>query len=205
MLIATHPGTCTDVVAGIMRKHGAQLDVITSLQRAQRADFDGLILLGGADVGPYWYGEANRHAGPIDRTRDLVEWVLIRRALSEGLPVFGICRGHQMICIATGGSLYQDIHIDGATYRHGGYGHKLAKVSRPLSKHLPSDYVNSLHHQAVKTPPPGLEVAAVSEDGLVEALYRPGILGVQWHPEMLYGQDPRWGELFQWFLKGLRP
>lgn len=207
MTIVTHPGTGTEIVAGVLRRHGARLRRIEHVADAHTARFDGLVLLGGADILPTWYGEPNRNAGRPDRKRDLVEWTLVRRAFTEQKPVLGICRGHQMLAVAAGGSLYQDIWSEAhpGVGRHSCSSHRLVRVIPALRDRLPTLTVNSLHHQAVKCVPPAFVVAAASEDGVIEAIYRPGLLGVQWHPELLYPRDERWEGLFAWLVEGLQP
>ncbi len=118
------------------------------------------------------------------------------------VPIMGICRGHQMLAISCGGSLYQDIQQETGR-RHTFYTHPLHSVKLPLKRHLASETVNSLHHQAVKTVPPGFEVMAYAPDGTVEAIWRPGMLGVQFHPELMIQQNAKWEKLFRWFLEGL--
>jgi putative glutamine amidotransferase len=203
--IVTHTGTGTDIVDFTLRQLGADLKVIATLPKARAVDFDGLILLGGADIMPFWYGEEMRHTNHVNKERDLIEWTLARRALADGKPIFGICRGHQMLAVAAGGALYQDIWADGASESHFSDRHELTGVAGVLDKRLPTSWVNSLHHQAVRTLPPGFLVAAQTEDGIVEAIYRPGMLGVQWHPELMIRSNRQWASLFQWFLEGLQP
>lgn len=102
-----------------------------------------------------------------------------------------------------GGALWQDIQHDGLTDYHPAQ-HRLQDVRMSLRRHLPTFTVNSYHHQATKIVPAGFDVAARSSDGVIEAIYRPGALGVQWHPEMLWNSDPKWASLFKWFLAGLK-
>jgi len=204
--IVCHEGTGTGIVKAVVERLGGVLRVVNTLEEAQTLSFDGLLLLGGADINPAWYGEAITHATRIDQKRDIIEWCLIRRAITAGVPAMGICRGNQMLAAAHGGSLYQDLLADGVTTRnHSGRGHRLVDVMRPLARHMPGTrQVNSYHHQAVKTVPHGFDVAAESEDGVIEAIWRPGYLGVQWHPELLIGQgDSDWVTLFKWFMAGL--
>ena len=203
MIIVTHPGTGTDIVASTLRKRGALLHPITDRSEAHERTFDGLILLGGCDISPVFYGQLRTYSNPPSLDRDRIEWVLVRRAMAEHKPIFGICRGMQMIAVAHGGSLHQDILAE-TRKRHTGW-HSI-QPRRPLAKHIPNDhFVNSLHHQAVITPPHGFEAVATAQDGILEAIWRPGVLGVQWHPELLIGDgQPEWASLFDWFLAGLR-
>ena len=167
---------------------------------------DGLLLLGGADIHPRWYGERDTHCQYTDKGRDAVEWTLVRRALSEGKPIMGICRGMQMLTVAAGGSLYQDIAAQHKSdHNHQGRAHPLVNVSDRLMAHIPTaSRVNSYHHQAVKTVPYGWETLATAPDGIIESIWRPGALGIQWHPELLISAgDTAWVSLFQWFMDGL--
>jgi putative glutamine amidotransferase len=183
-----------------MKRLGVRVEIATP-KNIHSVKYDGLLLLGGRDVNPWFYGESIKWAQRPDRDRDIIEWQLIRRAMTRQIPIFGICRGHQMITVAHGGSLYQDIHHDGVTFDHPDR-HRVT-LSGNLAKHTASDNVNSYHHQAVRRVPDGFKVLAKSTDGVVEAIYKPGVLGVQWHPEMMYKTDSRWIELFRWFVDGL--
>ena len=161
------------------------------------ADCAGLVLTGGVDIDPAHYGASpHERVRRTDPRRDEFEIDLLGAALAADLPVLAICRGHQLLNVTLGGSLHQ--HIEGgahaADYRSDGapsrsHTVELAEGSR-LRAWLGADAltVNSRHHQAV-TPErlaPGLRVAALSPDGLVEAVESSGhawVIGVQWHPE----------------------
>lgn len=203
MHIATHPGTGTETVKRIVESAGGTLHIVTRKEEAANVPLDGLLLLGGADISPFFYGEENLYAEYTDRNRDIVEWMLVRRAITANAPIMGICRGHQMLAVASGGSLYQDIAAQTGLQHSRGYTHKLSGVDKPLAGHLPTWTVNSLHHQAVKTVPYGFRATAHSKDGIIESIWRPGALGVQWHPELMIGSDKRWIKLFHWFFDGL--
>jgi putative glutamine amidotransferase len=159
---------------------------------------DGLLLAGGVDVDPALYGEPpHARLGRQDPARDHIELELTRWALADRLPLFGICRGIQMLNVAAGGSLYQDIaeqvagaleHPNGAAPRDAVThtvrvtpGSRLHAILREAQVG-----VNSLHHQAVKQVAPGFTVSGESPDGVVEAMEgvdQPFCLAVQWHPE----------------------
>ena len=203
--ILCHAGTATDTVKAVIEGLGAGLVVVRDPDMAYELELDGVILLGGADINPRWYGERNVHCGPLNRDRDVIEWTLARRAFAEGKPIMGICRGMQMMAAAAGGSLYQDIRRQqGSARNHQGRSHEIVELHPELALRLPDTHVNSLHHQAVKTVPYGWETAALAPDGVIEAIWRPGALGVQWHPELLIQSgDTRWVSLFQWFMEGL--
>ena len=168
---------------------------------------DGLLVPGGWDVDPPVYGEARQEETPnVDLPLDLTEIALVRAAVDAGVPVFGICRGQQVINVALGGSLRQ--HIDG----HDMHGHPRDLLAHAidvvpgseLSKVTPSEsvMVNSLHHQSVKDVAPGLHVTAHSPDGIVEGIESSDglVVAVQCHPEELLGQDGWAMSLFRRFV-----
>lgn len=159
---------------------------------------DGLVLQGGADVSPQTYSEmATRPEWSGDRSRDVYELELLHEFVEAGKPVLGICRGCQLINVAFGGTLYQDIASDvPAAIEHvsdlyDSHYHEIhfAKNSTlaPLFGQQPSALVNSIHHQAVKDLGRDLVVEAVSgSDNIVEAIrHRKArfVMGLQWHPE----------------------
>jgi putative glutamine amidotransferase len=168
---------------------------------------DGLLVPGGWDVDPPAYGEARQEETPnVDPPLDLTEIALVRAAVHEGMPVFGICRGQQVINVALGGSLRQ--HIDGHD-NHGSprdlLAHSIDVVpGSELSKVTPGDHVmvNSLHHQSVKDVAPGLHVTAHSPDGVVEGIESADgmIVAVQCHPEELLGEQGWAMSLFRLFV-----
>lgn len=212
MKIVTYPAGGVDRAADALGIVGVPtLRQVRDVATARRVPMDALLLLGGSDVHPWLYGEPITHARHIDQHRDQVEWALTRRALAERVPILGICRGSQLLTVACGGALHQDIYRDAGYTHPSGYRveHKLAKIAAPLKERLPVDqsdgqvWVNSRHHQAIKTPPPGFRVVARAADTTIEAIWRPGLLGVQWHPEDLVDRDPRWLGLFSWFVDGL--
>lgn len=160
---------------------------------------DGLVLQGGSDVWPGSYGEAplqERWSG--DRVRDEYELALVRAFTEVGKPVLGVCRGLQLINVAFGGTLYQDVatqhpgalvHRDFELYDRNLHEVELVPGSRlaALYPGIAVATVNSVHHQAIKDLAPGLVVEArCPRDGLVEAVRRPGagfVAAIQWHPE----------------------
>lgn len=158
---------------------------------------DGLILQGGADIHPSVYGEEPMPVlGPIDAVRDTFELELLHAFVLAKKPVFGICRGLQLINVAHGGTLYQDLqHQGAATHTHvtdayDVHVHDLTftegSMLGALYQGTPHMRVNSIHHQGVKRLGDNLTIEAYSDDGVVEAVRGTGesfILGVQWHPE----------------------
>lgn len=186
--------------------------------RALYDRLDGLLLAGGVDMDPQSFGESPHPAlGRIDPARDTVELALARWAIADQKPVLGLCRGHQVLNVALGGTLWQDIsaqvpaaikhdYFPTAGYARDFLAHDISvtKGSR-LDAAFQADSVpvNSMHHQAVKRLAPGLEVSARSRDGLVEALEsgtRHFLVGVQWHPEVFERSDQRTRHLFQSFI-----
>lgn len=159
---------------------------------------DGLVLQGGADVSPTTYGEAPmRPEWDGDRIRDEYELQLVRAFVAAGKPVLGICRGLQLINVAFGGTLYQDIGVQRGHGRHydpDAFDQHFHDVELTPGTALARSYgecrrgrVNSIHHQAVKDLADGFVVEAQSvPDGVVEAIRWTGpsyLAGVQWHPE----------------------
>jgi len=170
---------------------GAGLEVMALDPRdAVPEAFDALCLTGGGDIEPARYGEpAAAETDDVDPARDALELGLLRDALDRDIPVFGICRGFQLINVAKGGSLLQ--HVDGHSRSFGAlHSHEAVPAAGSLLAGATSDrahVVNSSHHQAVTdaTLAPGL-VPTVRIDGLVEAFEDPAhrwLVAVQWHPE----------------------
>lgn len=161
------------------------------------ARLDGLLLPGGTDVGPAAYGEEARpETGTPDEVRDGWELACAKAALEARLPLLAICRGSQLLNVALGGSLVQD--IPAATGARHGYTSRFAELVHPvrlrpgcrLAQLVGTEEigVNSLHHQAVGRFGDGVEAVGWAPDGTVEAIEvsgRPEVLAVQWHPELL--------------------
>jgi putative glutamine amidotransferase len=185
---------------------------------------DGLFLPGGVDVDPATYGESKSElCGRIDAARDWTELLLARWALADRKPVLAVCRGAQLINVAVGGSLYQDVgaqHPDAIKHDHfpiqGRRRDELAHEVRVapnsrLHRLFGADTlaVNSMHHQGIARLAPGLRAVATSPDGLIEGV-EGGVngqflLGVQWHPEDLIEVDPRMRLLFDAFVEASSP
>lgn len=165
---------------------------------------DGLLLTGGEDVDPALYGQPpHPNLEEVSSARDEMEILALETALEKGLPVLAICRGIQILNVAFGGSLFQDlpsqrpeglIHEQSAPVTERWHGTKLAADSRLAEVFDAAERpVNSYHHQAVDRIGEGLRAVAWSEDGLVEALEAADgrwVVGVQWHPERLDPDAP---------------
>lgn len=179
---------------------------------------DGVLFTGGQDVSPKIYGEEPL-SGLVSccKKRDEMESLALKIAMQAGKSVLGICRGIQFINAALGGSLYQDLALhhpsDVEHHQHAPYDVPIHEVSlckdTPLYECLRIDVlpVNSYHHQAVKDVAQGLEVMAISPDGLVEALYMPTqkfLWAVQWHPEFSYKTDGNSIKIFQAFVDSMK-
>ena len=157
---------------------------------------DGLCLAGGPDLDPLSYGAAERHErlGPTDRSVDAAELALAQAADERELPVLGICRGAQAMCVARGGTLRQ--HVDGHRQTHSATEpfHPVSVTDGSLLHALTGGGeldVNSFHHQAADRLGAGVHAVATSPDGTVEAIEdpsRPFWLGVQWHAEGMLEQ-----------------
>lgn len=170
---------------------------------------DGLLLSGGGDVAPALYG-----ADHVDDTtygvcpeRDRFEIGLFREAVTRALPVLGICRGIQVMNVALGGTLIQDIaaehpgadRLDHRQHESGfapdEVGHAVHVAETPFRRVFDADQigVNSFHHQALRRVADDLDPVAHASDGIVEAVVLPGhpfAVGVQWHPELMFERHP---------------
>lgn len=194
-----------------------------STLRAIYERLDGLFLPGGVDVDPAAYGEARGpHCGPIDPARDWAELQLVRWALDDAKPVLAVCRGAQLLNVAVGGTLYQDVsaqhpgaikhdHFPSGGRRRDELTHtvQIAAGSR-LARLLGAEVlpVNSMHHQGIARLASGLVAVATAPDGLIEGVETANghfVLGVQWHPEDLVDADPRMRQLFAEFVASATP
>lgn len=193
----------------------AGLETATLRQIYER--LDGVLVPGGGDINPQQYGAAQHPlTAGIDDYRDAIESQVIRWAVEDDRPVLGICRGNQMVNVALGGTLIQDVPSETATpitHNHKAGATPLVHHAHPVTVNpqsllanilgAPETEVNSLHHQAVDQIAPGLKAVAWGPDGIVEALEMPGkrfVLSVQWHPENLVDDDPAMLNLFKTFV-----
>jgi putative glutamine amidotransferase len=202
-VILSYPGSWTAQARSLVHQAGGDLWLLTPRMRVEAAlelyqEADGVLLLGGADIDPAYYGEENLASGPGNPHRDDLEWSLATLALEEGKPLMGICRGHQMIAVAAGARLYQDIEW-ALSIPHAASAHPVFLREARFRRHFPKQTrlaVNSYHHQAVAQVPDGFTLEAVSLEGLIEALSAPQVRSVQWHPEALGDQT-----LFRWLVQ----
>jgi putative glutamine amidotransferase len=181
---------------------------------------DGLMLTGGADVDPALFGESQHpKLGKLNPERDKLEIALCRQAMERGIPILGICRGHQVMNVAMGGTLYQDLesqwnlgqitkHFQSAPGWHETHKVKINEGCR-LRDILGSDLLgtNSYHHQAVKDPAPCFDITAFCVDGVAEAIESRDhdfAVGIQWHPERMYQSSEAIMNLFKAFISAAK-
>lgn len=199
------------VYRGPLEALGAHVTVLSYAQGHVPSEvlegLDGLVLSGGGDVHPSRYGrEHDGLSRGIDTERDAFEMALVHGALAVRIPLLGICRGCQVLNVALGGTLYQDVRTEraGRTLEHSYTDHDPGRfhalqldpgswLARAAGRHRIT--VNSHHHQAVREPGRGVKIVAWAIDGVGEAIeLAPSVglaIGVQWHPERLT-QDERW-------------
>ena len=212
-----------DYVASVEQAGGrARILEVSESPRKVLSEIHGLLLTGGGDIDPALYGE-ERHPAIEDAEpgRDEFELDLARRAVEANLPVLAICRGSQVLNVAFGGTLVQDIPtgVD-STLKHAvrepknEMAHDVrvvpgSRLAQLLGESIAADQtcrVNSRHHQSVARLGRGLEPSAVAPDGIVEAIEAPGAhfcIGVQWHPENFVGSG-EFGGLFTAFVESAR-
>ena len=176
---------------------------------------DGLLIPGGGDIVSLLFGEETlQGVGGMSRDLDLFEFEMVKEAVAQKKPVYGICRGIQLINVALGGTIFQDIPSQLNTkllHSQGGGNsdkdvtvHKVAAVKDSWTHKIfgsESFEVNSFHHQSVKDLGKGLKVTGTASDGVIEAIESDDglVYGVQWHPERLYAALP----MFEGFFKTL--
>ena len=175
---------------------------------------DGLLLCGGNDVAPEFYAEENISCQELDTQRDRIELELCRKYLEQGKPILGICRGMQLMNVALGGSLQQDIgprlHLFHSSWEKPDYRvHPVCAEKDSILGQLYGESfpVNSCHHQALKELGKGLKATAWAESGIVEAVEHESlpVLAVQYHPEQMCFLKSRpdtadGSGIFRWFL-----
>lgn len=201
----------------IINELGALPVVLPDVPGAKGEDyvdlFDALIIPGGPDADPTFYGEEpSRHIGSTNYKRDVFEAELFKAFYKAGKPIFGICRGCQFINILMGGSVYQDLaadnpdsyirHSQGADGSYPTHHVEVAKGSSLYKSLGATAYVNSRHHQGIKKVGEGLTVTAKAADGVVEAIETADgqIVAVQWHPENMWQEHAEMRRLFEDFI-----
>jgi putative glutamine amidotransferase len=209
------------LVASGAREDELELLAADDDSRLRTVDFDGVLFAGGEDVDPVFYGEEKKYDSvDVNYDRDQFEMKLLEHALHRRLPIFGICRGAQVINVGFGGTLYQDLAQDAAPdfeHRQTDAGKARSDTTHAVTVTEPGSLlagavagncrVNSMHHQAIKRLGRGLKVTAHSEDGLVEAVEAaddyPFLLAVQWHPEEI-SDHPEQQRIFEEFIAKCR-
>ena len=169
------------------------------------SEYDGLLLPGGWDVNPARYGKDRVPQETVDDDLDTLQFEVLERFLAAGRPVFGICRGHQLLNIAFGGTLIQHLpcaenHMGLPTGEDNLHRAQVEPDSFLYRIYGAECTVNSTHHQAVKRPAPGIKITAVADDGIPEAFESLDgqVVAVQFHPEKLIeGGDISWISLFR--------
>lgn len=182
---------------------------------------DGFFFTGGPDVLPIFYGEEPHvKMGYSEIQRDQLEIALVKKALAAGKKIFGICRGMQVINVALGGDLYQDLeseypvkekqplirHFQAAPRTEATHYVKIAADNRLHELYGDQWLVNSHHHQAVRKIAPSLKITAVASDGVIEGLESKNnhqVFAVQWHPEVLVATDEKMQLIFNDFVNRL--
>ena len=194
------------------------LDQDLETLRSIYQSLDGVLIPGGVDMDPHTFGEGRgARLGRIDPARDAVELTLSRWAVEDKKPLLGLCRGSQVINVALGGTLYQDLEAEfPPAIKHDYFptaGYSRDYLAHPVSVVASSRLggilersevqVNSMHHQGIKQLAPGLVVSALAPDGLIEGIESSNghfMIGVQWHPESLVENDPGMRRLFSSFI-----
>ncbi len=211
ILVSGAPNGCDNYINAILAAGGQPF---ASYLPPVDGSYDALLLTGGEDVDPRYYGQDNTASSGIDPDRDAVELSLARLYLELGKPILGICRGEQLLNVVLGGDLFQDIGADPCLFHTRGDlpQDKIHPVRAAPGSFLEALYgpvfqVNSSHHQAVHRLGDGLQPAAWSESGLVEAFQHKSlpVRAVQWHPERMCASLRRPDTvdglpLFQWLI-----
>ncbi len=207
-----------DYVDAVIRAGGVPLIIPFSTDKeviiSQAQLIDGLILSGGHDVSPYNYGqEPSQKIGETFPERDTYEIILLEESKKRNIPILGICRGFQLINVAAGGTLYQDLSlIPGNILKHNQVSNptlKTHKVEIKENSFISSIFgketmVNSFHHQVINKVANDFIVVAKASDGVVEAIEHKTykfLVAVQWHPEMLAVNCEKARELFSKFVE----
>jgi putative glutamine amidotransferase len=210
-----------DYLESVRRAGGEPVEVLVGSEAPEHllARVDGLMLTGGGDVDPVLYGEAQHGTfQAAESGRDAFEIALAQAAIARGIPFLAICRGMQVLNVAMGGTLFQDIpsQITGALEHsvpqprvhiaHEIWVSKGSRLSTLLADHMEDGetcHVNSRHHQSVRNAAEGFDVTATSPDGVIEAMEHPDApfcVAVQWHPENFW-RTGEFRELFEGLIQ----
>ena len=213
-------GLALDYVTAVEKAGGVAV-VLPTTKDVESAELlwqqlDGIIISGGNDVNPKLYNERiKKECGTLDNLRDFYEQAAVRYFVANNRPIFGICRGIQLMNVALGGSIYQDLLSNGFEQ------HSIMACKRNEPTHsvkIEKDSllfeivqceemeVNSFHHQAVRVAAENMSVMARSEDGVIEAVSikdHPFAMAVQWHPEMMFDSEQQF-KLIQAFVDACR-
>lgn len=166
-------------------------------------DYDALLLAGGIDIDPVYFGQEKHEKTELEDGFDAFEFDILKEFMDCGKPVLGICRGIQVLAVALGGTLHQHLpDLPTVTNNHSGNEHPVIISPGSLLYDLfKTDrlIVNSRHHQAAATVPEHVNITARSDDGIIECIEYKNTFGVQWHPENLLD---RMMPLFYGFVKG---
>ena len=221
LIAIAHNRKMEDYLESVRRAGGEPVEVVIGSETPEHllSRVDGLMLTGGGDVDPALYGDTPHDTFEAAETgRDAFETALARAAVKSGIPFLAICRGMQVLNVAMGGTLVQDIpsEVTGAlahtvpeprfAIAHEVWISTGSKLSALLADHMEDGetcHVNSRHHQAVKQAAPGFEVTATSPDGVIEAMEitdAPFCVAVQWHPENFW-RTGEFRELFEGLVK----
>lgn len=217
LIAIAHSRRMADYVESVKRAGGEPVEVMAGAEQPAHllARVDALLLTGGADVDPQLYGETPHTTfESAEAGRDAFEIELSRAAVKSGMPVLAVCRGMQVLNVAMGGTLIQDIpsEVTGALEHavpqprfhiaHEVWVSKGSRLATLLADHMEDGetcHVNSRHHQSVKDVAKGFDITATSPDGVVEAMEKPGAtfcVAVQWHPENFW-RTGEFRELFE--------
>jgi putative glutamine amidotransferase len=188
---------------------GADTDPLTLTAVVGRCD--ALVATGGGDVDPDLYAGTGASAAEslmdVDPSRDVAEIAAVQHAMGQRKRVLGVCRGGQLLAVIGGGTLVADLvqkGIEGHWQEERQYEavHSVRAEPGTVAAGLLAQVgrVNSIHHQAIADPGQALRATAWSDDGVIEAVESPGLLGVQWHPERLSAADPRHLAPFAWLV-----
>ncbi|MBO0472835.1 hypothetical protein IGL98_001913 [Enterococcus sp. DIV0840] len=205
-----------------IQKAGGLPIVLPIGEETSAADYisqiDKLLLAGGQDISPDFFGEEpHPKLEETNRNRDIFELALIQEAIKQNKPIFAVCRGMQLINVALGGTLYQDLSLYPEwKVKHGQQPtqpqfatHGIQIETDSTLYHLLGEKyrVNSYHHQAINKLAPSLKVTARSSDGIAEAIEsidtKQRLLAVQWHPELRFDVDTKEFQLFDYFVNQL--